>query len=147
MFMKEISSDGNISTVDVMYPSFPAFLYADPRLVRMQLDRVRARAEQTYGAQLVFDAALVDEIATRARGTEIGARAVEQMISRELLPLLSRHFLETLGSGTRTSSLRVSLDGDGRFVVSAGGQAETDNDSFQEPLSENPVASMEAMGD
>ncbi len=38
MFMKEISSDGNISTVDVMYPSFPAFLYADPRLVRMQLD-------------------------------------------------------------------------------------------------------------
>jgi len=37
MFMKEISSDGNISTVDIMYPAFPAFLYADPRLVRMQL--------------------------------------------------------------------------------------------------------------
>ena len=37
MFMKEISSDGNISTVDIVYPAFPAFLYADPRLVRMQL--------------------------------------------------------------------------------------------------------------
>ncbi len=79
----------------------------------MQLDRVRARAEETYGAQLVFDDGAGGAIAERARGTEIGARAVEQMISRELLPLLSRHFLERLGDGLRTSSLRVSLDGTG----------------------------------
>ena len=45
MFMKEISSDGNISTIDVMYPSFPAFLYADPRLLRMQLDPLFDYAE------------------------------------------------------------------------------------------------------
>ena len=29
-FLKEISSDGNISTVDVTYPCMPVFLYADP---------------------------------------------------------------------------------------------------------------------
>ena len=45
MFMKEISSDGNISTVDVMYPSFPVFLYANPRLVRLQLDPLFEYAE------------------------------------------------------------------------------------------------------
>jgi hypothetical protein len=28
--LKEISSDGNVSTVDVTYPCMPAFLYADP---------------------------------------------------------------------------------------------------------------------
>ena len=38
MFMKEISSSGNVSTVDVMYPSFPVFLYTQPRLLKMQLD-------------------------------------------------------------------------------------------------------------
>ena len=37
MFMKEISSDGNISTVDIMYPAFPVFLYADPKLLRFQM--------------------------------------------------------------------------------------------------------------
>ncbi len=29
-FLKEISSDGNVSTVDVTYPAMPAFLYLDP---------------------------------------------------------------------------------------------------------------------
>ena len=45
MYVKEISSDGNISTVDILYPAFPAFLYADPRLLRMQLDPVLDYAE------------------------------------------------------------------------------------------------------
>ncbi|MFB7599067.1 glutaminase domain-containing protein [Streptomyces sp. NPDC056160] len=29
-FLKEISSDGNVCTIDVAYPSMPAFLYTDP---------------------------------------------------------------------------------------------------------------------
>lgn len=45
MFMKEISSDGNISTVDVLYPAFPVFLYANPRLLRLQLDPLLEYAE------------------------------------------------------------------------------------------------------
>ncbi|KAI0052985.1 DUF1793-domain-containing protein [Auriscalpium vulgare] len=32
MFMKEISSDGNVNTVDVVFPSWPAFLYTNPAL-------------------------------------------------------------------------------------------------------------------
>lgn len=31
IFYKEISSDGNMNTVDVIYPSFPFFLYTNPR--------------------------------------------------------------------------------------------------------------------
>ncbi|KAI0036801.1 hypothetical protein K488DRAFT_81789 [Vararia minispora EC-137] len=32
MFMKEISSDGNVNTVDVIFPSWPAWLYTNPSL-------------------------------------------------------------------------------------------------------------------
>ena len=35
LLMKEISSSGNLQTVDVMYPAMPAFLYANPALVRL----------------------------------------------------------------------------------------------------------------
>ncbi|KAH9844227.1 DUF1793-domain-containing protein [Rhodofomes roseus] len=31
-FMKEISSDGNVNTVDVIYPSWPIFLYTNPAI-------------------------------------------------------------------------------------------------------------------
>ncbi len=36
-FLKEISSDGNVSTIDVTYPCMPVFLYADPAYLGMIL--------------------------------------------------------------------------------------------------------------
>lgn len=38
MFQKEISSDGNVNTVDVMYPGMPFFLYSNPDLLRYNLE-------------------------------------------------------------------------------------------------------------
>ncbi|ATL66691.1 hypothetical protein CRH09_11195 [Nocardia terpenica] len=36
--LKEISSDGNVSTVDVIYPASPVFLYLGPNYLRLLLD-------------------------------------------------------------------------------------------------------------
>ncbi|THH06365.1 hypothetical protein EW145_g4138 [Phellinidium pouzarii] len=38
IFMKEISSDGNVNTVDVIFPSWPIFLYTNPELGRYLLE-------------------------------------------------------------------------------------------------------------
>ncbi|CAK3997801.1 DUF1793-domain-containing [Lecanosticta acicola] len=40
MFQKEISSNGNVNTLDVLYPTMPFFLYANPQLLRYALDPV-----------------------------------------------------------------------------------------------------------
>ncbi len=37
LFVEEISSSDNVSTVDILYPSMPAFLYTNPELVRYLL--------------------------------------------------------------------------------------------------------------
>ncbi|SEG89616.1 protein of unknown function [Actinacidiphila yanglinensis] len=37
-FLKEISSDGNMSTIDVTYPAFPAYLYLSPGYLRLLLE-------------------------------------------------------------------------------------------------------------
>ncbi len=37
LFLKEISSDGNVSTVDVIYPSFPILYYLNPDLINLIL--------------------------------------------------------------------------------------------------------------
>jgi hypothetical protein len=36
-FMKEISSDGNVNTVDVVFPAHPAFIYTNPQFVSLLL--------------------------------------------------------------------------------------------------------------
>nr|GAT54330.1 predicted protein [Mycena chlorophos] len=38
VFMKEISSDGNVNTADVMMPAWPLFLYTNPTLGKYMLD-------------------------------------------------------------------------------------------------------------
>ena len=38
LFMKEISSNGNFQTIDVMFPSFPFFLYTNPRWLAYMLE-------------------------------------------------------------------------------------------------------------
>jgi hypothetical protein len=45
LLLKEISSDGNVSTVDVIYPAFPIFLYANPDLVRLLLTPILTYCE------------------------------------------------------------------------------------------------------
>ncbi|PYH29479.1 glutaminase GtaA [Aspergillus neoniger CBS 115656] len=37
LFMKEISSDGNVNTVDVIFPAHPIFLYTNPELLNLLL--------------------------------------------------------------------------------------------------------------
>jgi Domain of unknown function (DUF5127)/Domain of unknown function (DUF4965)/Domain of unknown function (DUF1793)/Domain of unknown function (DUF4964)/TAT (twin-arginine translocation) pathway signal sequence len=44
-FLKEISSDGNVSTVDVTYPCMPVFLYADPQYLGLILGPLLDYAE------------------------------------------------------------------------------------------------------
>ena len=114
------------------------------KVVDLQLERVRARAEETYGVELLFSETLVNQIGQRARGTEIGARAVEQIIARELLPLLSRHFLERLGDKVRLSTLTVSLDDDGRLALGEGTRAAPDADIRPGQTSEAHVEPAEA---
>lgn len=38
LFLKEISSDGNMNTVDVIFPAYPIFLYSNPELLRLVMD-------------------------------------------------------------------------------------------------------------
>ncbi|GAA1934523.1 glutaminase domain-containing protein [Kitasatospora viridis] len=45
-FLKEISSDGNVSTVDVIYPALPLFLYFSPSYLQLLLAPILAYCEQ-----------------------------------------------------------------------------------------------------
>jgi Domain of unknown function (DUF5127)/Domain of unknown function (DUF4965) len=52
LFLEEISSDDNVSTVDVLYPSMRAFLYLNPELVRYLIAPVIFYAESGQWPQL-----------------------------------------------------------------------------------------------
>ena len=47
-FLKEISSDGNVSTVDVVYPASPAYLYLSPSYFQLLLEPLLSYAENGW---------------------------------------------------------------------------------------------------
>ncbi|KAI1344451.1 DUF1793-domain-containing protein [Xylariaceae sp. FL0016] len=48
IFQKEISSNGNVNTVDVLYPASPFFLYANPELLKFALGPVYEFQEDNF---------------------------------------------------------------------------------------------------
>merc|ERR1711998_358130 len=59
-FMKEISSDGDVSTVDVLFPAFPFFMYEAPvyfRKMLIPLYEYSINATGKYGMNLPYNRA------------------------------------------------------------------------------------------
>jgi type VI secretion system protein VasG len=65
---------------------------------------------------MTYDEAMVDAIAARCTEVESGARNIEQIIQRTMLPELSGHFLSALADGQVINKVHVGVDNDGKFA-------------------------------
>jgi type VI secretion system protein VasG len=86
------------------------------RIVGMQLDRVGRRVREAYGARFVYDDAVVAQIAARCTESASGARNVENILSRTLLPALSAQVLSHMADGLLLNQVTVVTESDGRFI-------------------------------
>ena len=85
------------------------------RIVAMQLDRIARRVHEAYRARFEYDDAVVAQIAARCTESASGARNVESILSRTLLPELSARVLARLGEGAPLDMVAVAVDSAGDF--------------------------------
>jgi type VI secretion system protein VasG len=85
------------------------------RIVELQLGRVRQRVRDAYRAEVDYEPALVDTIAARCTETSSGARNIEKILSRTLLPELSAEVLARLAEGATINRVGVTIDPSGGF--------------------------------
>lgn len=97
-------------------PYFPLSDENLKKIVVLQLGRIKKRLAENYKAPFSFSPALVDAIAERCREVESGARNIENILNRTLLPALSSRILARLGDGLGVSAVAVSVDADGGFT-------------------------------
>ncbi|HMA96970.1 MAG TPA: AAA family ATPase, partial [Polyangiaceae bacterium] len=89
-------------------------------IVRMKLNGVVKRAKSAHDIDVILDDAVVPTIAGRCREVESGARNVEHVMRRSVLPVLSRAILEALVADTEINQLVLRIRGD-EFVVEPPG--------------------------
>jgi type VI secretion system protein VasG len=98
-----------------LVPYFPLSDDIIRKIVELQLGRVRRRVHETYRAEFEYDPILTETIASRCTESASGARNIENILSRTLLPELSEEVLARLADGRSIQRVRVGLAPDGSF--------------------------------
>ena len=96
-------------------PYFPLSDEVLRSIIELQLGRIRRRVEENYKARFSYDAELVAHVASRCKEVESGARNVDHILTRTLLPELAAELLERMALGKSIATVHVSLNPDGRF--------------------------------
>ena len=102
------------------------------KIVDLQLNRIRKRFLENYKASLTWDPELVSDIAARCTEVESGARNIEYILSRGLLPRLSAHVLSVMAEGRQIGDIKVAFDAAGQFQFVAGPEASVAKDAGAE---------------
>jgi len=103
-----------------LVPYFPLAPDIIRQIVELQLGRVSRRVQESYGAKFAWDKELADVIAARCTETSSGARNVEKILSRTLLPELSQEVLSRLAEGAAINGVTVGVDTAGSFQYRIG---------------------------
>ena len=93
----------------VAIPYFPLSDSMLGSIVEMQLQRVVQRVQSRYQVPLHYDAALVAHIVSQCTDRQSGGRMVDSILTRELLPQLSRVFLQWTKDQKTPKSLRLEV--------------------------------------
>ena len=99
-----------------MVPYFPLNDDVMRGIARLQLGRVGKRVEDNYNAEFTYDPALVDSIVARCQETATGARNIDHILTRTLLPELAGLFLERMADGKEMSKVSIGLGADETFT-------------------------------
>jgi type VI secretion system protein VasG len=105
----------------VIIPYFPVRDEHLKRIVRLKLDKIKRRIEQTHRVSFSYDERMVEAVAARCTEVESGARNVDNILTNTLLPEVSVRILEQLASGGEITAIGVGVTDDGAFSYRVDG--------------------------
>ena len=81
----------------------------------INMRRIEKRVRERYEADFSYDDGVTLHIVARSQEVDTGARNIEHIINRTLLPALARECLSRLGDGQSISAVHVGVNDEGQF--------------------------------
>jgi type VI secretion system protein VasG len=100
----------------VIIPYFPVRDEAMKSIIKLKLGKIQRRLSENHRVTLVYDQAMIEEVARRCTEVESGARNVDNILTNTLLPQISRQLLSAMAEGRKVSTIQVSVGPDSSFV-------------------------------
>jgi type VI secretion system protein VasG len=104
----------------VVVPYYPITDEVMRGIIRLQLGRIQRRLAENHGAAFSYDEAVVTEVANRCKEVESGARNVDHILTRTLLPEMSGEFLARMAAGQPITRAHVSVSDKAELCYEVG---------------------------
>ena len=99
-----------------LVPYYPLAEHVMRKIVQLKLGKIGTRIRESYRADFSYSQELVQEITDRCQEVETGARNIDHILTRTLLPELAEEFLGRTARGEGVSKVNISIDSAGAFV-------------------------------
>jgi len=101
-------------------PYFPLSADAMRQIVDLKLDALRQRVRGAHRVELEVTGQVAEQIVARCAEVETGARNIDHILSRTLLPLMSRAMLTQMGEGPLPPTMCLDLSEEKEFTLTFG---------------------------
>ncbi|MBR0650310.1 type VI secretion system ATPase TssH [Roseomonas terrae] len=105
------------TNVVIYYPLAPEIL---KKIAGLKLRSIGRRLKEAYNVPLQVDDDVIDAIVERCKEVSSGARNIDNILSRTVLPELSARILARLADGHEILQVKVALNDDGSFRYEVG---------------------------
>jgi type VI secretion system protein VasG len=103
---------GRLSVV----PFYPLSDAVMRMIIELKLGKIARRVEENYKAKFSYTPELVERIAARCTEVDTGARNVDHILTKTLLPEMSKEFLSRMADGRSISAVEITVSEDGAFL-------------------------------
>jgi type VI secretion system protein VasG len=100
-----------------LVPYFPLSAQAMREIVDLKLKLLQDRIMRTQRIELSIDDKVAEQITQRCSEVETGARNIDHILSRTLLPLIARAVLTQMAEGAMPDAMDLGLDQDGEYTL------------------------------
>jgi type VI secretion system protein VasG len=100
----------------IVVPYYPITDEVMREIIKLQLGRIQKRVEENHRARFRYDDTLIQAIANRCKEVESGARNVDHILTRTLLPEISQEVLSRMAVGGAITDVHITVGDQGEFV-------------------------------
>jgi type VI secretion system protein VasG len=97
----------------IPYYPLPDPILAD--IIRLKLDRIKARVESNHKARFSYAEEVVEAVLARCTEVDSGARNVDHILNGTMLPEIAETVLARMAEGKPVKSVRIGATEDSRF--------------------------------
>ncbi len=100
----------------IVVPYYPISDEIMKSIIKLQLGRIGKRLQENHKAKFSYSDDLIGNIAARCTEADSGARNVDAILTRTLLPEISQEFLTKMAAGEPISKVHVGIGPEGNFA-------------------------------